>query len=341
MDPNTANQPSNLTPPTDPQRPPQEPQVTVGNDIQPSQTPSSVPSVGPISSPPQAQSPFVAPPQNTFDNNSPSVPSGPLNVQAPAPTPAPLPNDTLTNVPETWPGAFGIYKYSRYAVRLIIVPLLILYLFSFIINAIIEWKLGIAGRIIAYLIGSLMQVAIALLVIAGVRRQRLSLGETLNKSLPLFLKIIGLNILLFVSYAVSLLLLIIPFFFVLPRLTLATYFLVDKKMGVIEAYKASWASTKGHSGKIWGIIGVSFLMALLMITVISIPVAIYFLLMYSAAFGVLYEFLNKQQPSVASASSATAINPIAAPPSPPAVTQPPQPTTIEPTSSSAPPNSSA
>jgi hypothetical protein len=115
---------------------------------------------------------------------------------------------------------------------------------------------------------------------------------------------IGLTILITLSLIVSFLLLVIPFFFVLPRLTLAEYFLVDKNMGVIEAYKASWNATKGHSLKVWGIYGAGILMALLCVTVIGIPVAFYLLIMYSAAFAVLYEFLNRSpatQPATAAA----------------------------------------
>ncbi len=88
--------------------------------------------------------------------------------------------------------------------------------------------------------------------------------------------------------------LIIPFFIVAPRIALSPYFLIDKNMGPIEALKASWAITQGHAGKVWGIIGANIAFALLILTLIGIPVAIYLLFMYSAALAVLYEFLNKQ-----------------------------------------------
>jgi uncharacterized membrane protein len=127
---------------------------------------------------------------------------------------------------------------------------------------------------------------------------------------------IGLFILIALSIVASAVLFIIPVFFVLPRLALAYYFLIDKHMGVIEAYKASWHATKGNAGKVWGIIGATILMALLMITIIGIPFSIYFLIMYSAVFAVLYEFLGKTQPTAPAAPAPAAVPaaPAAAPP---------------------------
>lgn len=60
--------------------------------------------------------------------------------------------------------------------------------------------------------------------------------------------------------------------------------------GVLDAYKASWAATRGHAMKVWGIAGVNCLMLLPVITIIGIPVSLYLLFMYSAANAVLYAY---------------------------------------------------
>jgi hypothetical protein len=60
----------------------------------------------------------------------------------------------------------------------------------------------------------------------------------------------------------------------------------------MDAYKASWAETKGYAINIWGIIAVNILFALLIVTIIGIPFSIYFLIMYSAAFAVFYLYLT-------------------------------------------------
>jgi membrane-anchored glycerophosphoryl diester phosphodiesterase (GDPDase) len=114
---------------------------------------------------------------------------------------------------------------------------------------------------------------------------------------------LGLMLLLWVVLSLSLLLFVIPFFFVLPRLVLSPYYLVNQNLGPIAALKASWEKTKGHSGKVWGIIGVNILFVLLCVTIIGIPVALYLLFMYASASPVLYYWINRQstQPAVAAA----------------------------------------
>jgi len=154
-------------------------------------------------------------------------------------------------------------------------------------------------QILSFVIGCIGSVGFTLLLIAGVRGKKLTLDQTFKQIWPLLLKMIGLTIIVSVALSVSLLLLIVPFFFVLPRLMLADYYLVDKNMGVFEAFQASWENTKGYSMKVWGIIGVNILMALLFVGIIGIPVAIYLLVMYGAAFAVIYEFISKKQPAVA------------------------------------------
>lgn len=77
---------------------------------------------------------------------------------------------------------------------------------------------------------------------------------------------------------VGIILLIIPGFYFLYRTMFYSYFLVDKKMGPIEAIKASWNATKGN---VWNIIGFQFLtfgvvilgfLALIVGLLVAIPV---------------------------------------------------------------------
>ena len=43
------------------------------------------------------------------------------------------------------------------------------------------------------------------------------------------------------------------------RYTLASYFLIDQNLGILEAMRRSSAATKGFSGAIWGLVGVQAL----------------------------------------------------------------------------------
>ena len=91
--------------------------------------------------------------------------------------------------------------------------------------------------------------------------------------------------------------LIVPFFFIAPRLVNVGYFILDKNMGVMDALKASWNTTDKNVGKVYGIVGAYIAYSLLFITIIGIPFAIYFIVMYSASTTVYYEYTSKQNPN--------------------------------------------
>ena len=205
----------------------------------------------------------------------------------------------VSGAPSSWPGAFGAYKYSKAAVMQNVATLIIIYIIVIVIDGAAEAALKNTGGLVSFLVNGLAVSSYVLVFLAGVRGQKLSLGDAISKGASYWLKMLGLLIVVGLSLVLSFLLFVIPFFFVLPRLSLAHYFLVDKNMGIMDAYKASWDATKGSAGKIWGIIGATFLMALLMITIIGIPFSIYFLIMYSGAYAVLYEYLNKSKPVAA------------------------------------------
>lgn len=96
-----------------------------------------------------------------------------------------------------------------------------------------------------------------------------------------------LSLMTAIAIIVGLILLVIPGIIVAIKLWLAPYYLIDKGLSPTEAMKASWAATKGNTGKVWGIIGVGIVFALACL----ILVGIYFLIMYSAATAILYVYL--------------------------------------------------
>jgi uncharacterized membrane protein len=127
--------------------------------------------------------------------------------------------------------------------------------------------------------------------LASARHLKIAVEEALRDAVPFILKYFLLFVLTTLLAGLSLLLLIIPFFFVMPRLVLAPYFMVDKKLGPIEALKASWAASKGNVGKIWGIFGVALLFGAL----ILVLVGIYLSFMYAAIFAVFYLYITRQK----------------------------------------------
>jgi hypothetical protein len=217
------------------------------------------------------------------------------NATAPAQEATTQPTTPFT-LPEAWPGAFGAYKYSRDVVRTNIGTIVGLILLSLVVSILFGGK-DASGRsgfsIVSDLVNVWVNAAMVVTFLAGIKSTKIGFVDALKKGGSLFLRFLGLSILSVIIIVLSLLALVVPFFFVAPRIVLAAYFLVDKDLGPIEALKASWNETKGHSGKVYGIVGASIVMALLVIVLIGI----YFLIMYSAVFAVLYAYLQANKSS--------------------------------------------
>lgn len=219
--------------------------------------------------------------------------------------------DTVTEaVPSVWPGAFKVYAASKEAMMYNIKTVVWLIVLSFVVSiaanvvspnqfyatdttvASTSSASGMLINIVSQLLSILLSAAMIYAIIAGVKRQKMSLNESLEAGLKKFLPIIGQSLLLGLIALGSILLFIVPVFFIMPRLALAQYYLLEGNMGVTDSITASWRATKGNVGKVWGIIGVNLLIALLCITIIGIPFAVYFGIMYSAAEVILYFWLK-------------------------------------------------
>jgi len=154
-------------------------------------------------------------------------------------------------------------------------------------------RIGFVGQLVGVVISYILSAAVTYIYVCDVRRQQVVFLDSTAKALPwLWLKYLGLVIWKGAIGLISLVLLIIPFFFIYPRLVLAEYYLVDQNTSILFALKASWRATEGQLGKIYGIFGAYVAMFLLAITIIGIPFAIYFIIMYSPAYALLYEFLK-------------------------------------------------
>ncbi len=242
----------------------------------------------------------------------------------PTPHPELAPKADLPNIPDMWPGAWGAYKYSRQAVKRNPLPILAVLVLYFLASGLPSILLNRSGRPWGNAIGDLISIpfSIALVIayLASVRGQKISVGSALKASFDpmLILKYIANAILLTVAVVASAALLIVPFFFVMPRLVLAPYFLIDRKLSPLQALTVSWNATKGSAGKVWGIVGAAIAMSLIMLTFIGIPFALYLLFMYGASQALLYEFLNRAQPATADAAIAPApADPVDQPQTPP------------------------
>ncbi len=203
--------------------------------------------------------------------------------------------------PKQWPGAFGIYGQSRDAIRRniwLLVQMWVVYFAIVLVLSLVGRSQTLLVNIITTVIAVVFSVMLISVLLAGARGKQVKHNELFGDNLAMLsLKLLGLYLLVGLILTLSFLALIVPFFFVYPRLVLAPYYLIDQNLGVFDAISRSWNDTKGNAGKVWGIVGVMFLMYLLVFTIIGIPFAIYFLIMYGSAQPLLYLYVSESHPA--------------------------------------------
>lgn len=224
-----------------------------------------------------------------------------------APTQTAATSAQYDSVPATWPGAFNLYKYAKSATLVNWQPYLVVTAIGIVLSGISNQftkedtltTAAIVVSLVSVLVSIFLTVTSTIIELKDVKREKIDFMSSISQSTSYFVKMLLASIVVIALLFGSLLLLIVPFFFVMPRVILFPYYLVDKNLGALDSVKASWEKTKGHVGKVWGIIGVNVLFALLMITIIGIPFALYLLFMYSTASALLYKWIEKNLAPVA------------------------------------------
>ena len=145
-----------------------------------------------------------------------------------APAVAQLPK--ITN----WPGAWGIYKYSKAAIKLNIKTYVVLLLISGLINTFTNMLGGskpsamlFIASTLSILLGVVISIAVIVVYLAGINNKKVSVSEALNGISKYIVNYVIAAIIVGVAALASFLLFIIPAFFVIPRLIFAPY-LVQK-----------------------------------------------------------------------------------------------------------------
>ena len=232
------------------------------------------------------------PPQQTPSTQTEHTEESSPTTPVPAPS-VDQPAEAIT-MPDTWPGAFGIYNLSKRIVIFNLSTILTLVIISFIASITSSYmKSFMIVRLVMSIVSLLVYVAMIRVLLDSVNSKKVDISEAIkyalnfNRAGNLFL----LSILYFFIAFFTLLLFVVPFFIVMPRLVLAPYLLFRDNLNALDAIQASWDMTKGHAGKVWGIIGVIILFALLTVVLVGI----YLLIVYTAAFVILIEFLSKQK----------------------------------------------
>ena len=170
------------------------------------------------------------------------------------------------------PGAFSLFKPSINAITLNLVTLIELILVPFLIVTLGD-IIGHGGLFLTF-VGEILVIFLA--PAAYLAQLRSSQGKTIDftqavkQSLHYFWRMIGLWIVLAIVIGVGFLLLIVPGLFMIRRYILSPYYLLDRDMKIFDAMKASATDSKTFSGAIWGLIGVDFLLAVVLLVLTAL-----------------------------------------------------------------------
>jgi hypothetical protein len=99
--------------------------------------------------------------------------------------------------------------------------------------------------------------------LAALRNKELSVNEAFAQGLPLLGRYIVVSFALALLFVGGLILFIVPGLVVLQRYFLAPYIAIDKNLGVKQSLQASHKLVKARYGFVWGTLGVSFLVIML------------------------------------------------------------------------------
>ncbi len=200
----------------------------------------------------------------------------------------------------TWPGAFKIYGISKAAIlrnRNLIIGIDILV--GFLTLSYVVFSNHMANNLIDSILMYLAEFVLVVInymtvnvMLEGLKGNKTNFDQTLSTIMSKALDIIICYIFISVISIISIVLLIVPAFFIIPRIYLAIYYVIDKNMDPITALKTCWNDTKGNVLKVYQILGVNILILLLALTIIGIPFAIYFGFYYYAAPVVYYRYIS-------------------------------------------------
>jgi hypothetical protein len=153
---------------------------------------------------------------------------------------------------------------------------------------------------VAYLI---FLLAIPTYALALADRKRIGLGDFMRFKARTYFSMLGVTILYGLIVVLSLFALILPAVWTVAWFALCIYLVADKNLGPIQALKESKRLIQNHKSKVWGIIGLTILVAFASSLVLLIPIVGVILgpllsalsvLLSSAATAMLYRWAQKR-----------------------------------------------
>jgi len=143
--------------------------------------------------------------------------------------------------------------------------------------------------VLFFIAGVALALMSTILTLRAAKKHTVTFSEVWEEFTGVWLKLIGVMLLAAILIGFSFVLLIIPGIFVLPRLIMAPYVLLDQKTGVREAISRSWDMTKGRMDVIWYVILFGVVLSLPSIVPILGPIVAFTLsILYSVAMPLRY-----------------------------------------------------
>jgi hypothetical protein len=145
-------------------------------------------------------------------------------------------------------------------------------------------------------------LALPVYTLALADRKTITVNQFIAFDLTKYLTIIGATLLTVLIVFISAIPLLIPLIWVVPWLSLSSYVIVDKNVGVIDSLKESKRLAQDHKSKVWGIIGMTIGLAIIgsifsFIPLVGPIVAATIGLLSAGLLASLYRWLQKNVPA--------------------------------------------
>lgn len=184
---------------------------------------------------------------------------------------------TVKTISKEWPGAFAIFNKAFKQISGNLHPVLMfvgIYTVLSIVSLIIQGKSGYNQEgYVPYadvlLVFFILPITVYSLALAD--KKKLSVAEFMQIDFKKLLILVATSLLATLLIALSFVALVFPVIWVGAWLALVVFPVVDKGMSPIQALKESKRLTQNHKGIVWGIIGVTLLVSIMMGVIGAIP----------------------------------------------------------------------
>jgi len=173
----------------------------------------------------------------------------------------------------TWPGAFSSIKFGFQAIKKNS-QFAIIYIALNSIGGFLSFQnpKSPIGALLSLATSLILMVAFTKYGLATARPETTSIGEFLSTSVTEYFRVFGALVVFVGLVIVSAIGLFIPLIWFVPWTTFILFAVVDRHVGVFKSFWISKQLGQHHKGKVWGITGVSFLLAVAVDLIGMVPV---------------------------------------------------------------------